>query len=1280
MRVNVHVPIRIRLAGTPDAERLADLSRTVARLVGARLAESERRLARAGGHGAGTAARGEVREPYSSSSSSPSEEQEHYLIPSYAGSSPAAPGPAGGRQARVPVVRRAARPWVVLRSVPFRTTVGRFLGWLEAVRGAPMPDAELYGRMLAGEQWAEVWWVRAGRTYDRDELAAELVARASRLAGTGDRSELAWALSPFEGHRTLLAALDGSGAVAAGVPAFGAHNARRTGGGALLHGGWAVFAFMRLPRVRLADLAEPGPGRWLDLPVRQAGFVVDAGSFEHDTGVPWDRYAEEFARETLRVWVRAAEARPPVDRAALFTLLDHEAGDPPPGLRQASDLFLLGGDAPARLPEPVAAVARGGPWNVLYVRALLDLAPDRLGAALHGPRARELAARFLALLPGAPDDPAWRDAMLALMWRFEPLPHVRPPGGTLFEHVLNVLDGAGRLETLFDAAEASSYEGLRYRLLLLCLPTRYAAHSRVVRLRAFLAAKRRADAPHGYVAGGPGTGALLLEKDQRRTVRAGAIFGDVDSIYISRKPHKRLKPAPAARLREAFDRERDALAARILTGATAEEYDERSFAAAVIARAAAAAGVTDADFEEVVVERSIRLLEVLATEHSGVPGFDVRFEFVERVKGEEQGWTGAGGEVTENAGAFEGRLIALRLARAGEVYETATVIVLGVGALVVGWEIGAVALLLRLGGGAGQVAGSIGFAEATYIVRAVTGDTRITLRGFLEAALDGYLMAVGFRLGGALGRWTATRIGTGSARLVVRGWVAEKLLTGAVGGAAQGLMQTFAHDVIKVGLGEGSWSSAGTYVRAMAFNAALGVVAEFTAVPLLKSLLERAPSARELAALLRANGWNAGRWAAQMTQALARLRAALGAAIGETGARFWTEGFRERVQEVVERMGGELLARRVLELHGATFSAAAARGLERFLAAAGAAKPERSVRLMNEFAAHPQETVHFLEVLATMDESAVRHLAVGTFGGTGELAAFLGRLGRYTPEQQRAAIGLLERAGIVAGPPRAGAPPLRRQFELSQRLQARALEAEAANAQKRAEAALEKAAAADAHNPARAERLRALAKRELADAAALRTRAAGFPHGGPLPELPGPREAEEAIDALVRRGGAAESGTLVRVPRAASEHHPELIERLVRPVFRSRTGNRVVFRVEGGTGIHSSKAYHSVGRDGSVSINTKGDMLNLNFGVFERALEFLIGHRPGGRLVVYEIDEAWFSALRGSARPELEAPPETTRLVDVRFAEDQLQLPPDLIPELLEFVVPGSGRVLEFAP
>ena len=182
----------------------------------------------------------------------------------------------------------------------------------------------------------------------------------------------------------------------------------------------------------------------------------------------------------------------------------------------------------------------------------------------------------------------------------------------------------------------------------------------------------------------------------------------------------------------------------------------------------------------------------------------------------------------------------------------------------------------------------------------------------------------------------------------------------------------------------------------------------------------------------------------------------------------------------------------------------------------------------------------------------------------------------------------------------------------------------------------------------------------------------------------------------------------MRLPAEAVRGDSPVLERLVRPLFRSRTGNRVVFRVEGGSGAAQSRSYVNIDPSGTVRLATGGNALNLNFGVFERAVEFLLQHRSGARLKVFEVEEGWFEAARSASTPErgkaaqvLVTDPVTgaqsplhppgrapgitdvtglPRTVDVRFGADQLQVPATLVPELQDFIVPGTGRVLEFTP
>jgi hypothetical protein len=86
----------------------------------------------------------------------------------------------------------------------------------------------------------------------------------------------------------------------------------------------------------------------------------------------------------------------------------------------------------------------------------------------------------------------------------------------------------------------------------------------------------------------------------------------------------------------------------------------------------------------------------------------------------------------------------------------------------------------------------------------------------------------------------------------------------------------------------------------------------------------------------------------------------------------------------------------------------------------------------------------------------------------------------------------------------------------------------------------------------------------------------------------------------------------------------------------------------------------------------------LNFGSRARAEEFLQKRGAGARIVAFEVDEQWIQSLRSAAMPEqgttgIRGP----KLVDVRFAADQIYIPPDLVPELQDFIIPGSGHVVK---
>jgi hypothetical protein len=288
---------------------------------------------------------------------------------------------------------------------------------------------------------------------------------------------------------------------------------------------------------------------------------------------------------------------------------------------------------------------------------------------------------------------------------------------------------------------------------------------------------------------------------------------------------------------------------------------------------------------------------------------------------------------------------------------------------------------------------------------------------------------------------------------------------------------------------------------------------------------------------------------------------------------------------------------------------------------------------------------------------------VGSSRGTGAPETGTGRRGfSAPPSTPRSRLQQQQRAGAL-------------------REAADTLQAEVTGLRSEADLLDQRARAERVRNQSRADRIqrRADQHRRVASAledevADLRRQADEFESGrrSAIEDLPGP----EDVDALLAQA-QPETGTgVIAVPLSRVERNPDLLERLVRPLLRSRTGNRVVFRVES----ERSRQLITVGLDGSVRI-AQGVTHHLNFGSWDRALEFVRRSARGRtRVVIFEVDEEWVRSLRTAAIPEYRTRVlggRQPRLVDVRFADDQMEIPPSLTGELQQFVVPGSGQVLE---
>lgn len=874
MEIHVHVPVRITLTGEPGPDELAALTRRLTALVVGRLARAEREIGR--GHRAAVWADGAgVREVHEAGR----DVDGGYALPSYADA---------GRSTKVPV--RGKEPWTVVGTARARIEVGSYLGYVEEVLGQPFPEAVLYRSLRGAVRDVDVWLVRLNKAYAPHTLGEELVVRSSARE-KGRQTVPAWAVAGSDDSLYRLTAADESGTIAARIPG--------------VPPGHVVFTAMRLPRVDIGDVAALGPGLVVGMTVREAGFCVDAFVFERATGIPWSRYAEEYARETVTVRVQPAVLRPVsnpvrtadgIERGALFLLLDRYVGDHPARREPAAQLFVAEGGV---FPGVPGAALRHLEWpaeegeRVLYCRASLDLAPETLDAAYFRPTARRMAAGLVPLI----GEDGFAAALGALLDETEQ--HARGRVGSLFGYVLESIGRHGKLAEFFDAADATRRFALRLRLLQQCESSPYAQHERVRALRAALGQERAATTAHAYTVGGPGQGAVRLDRRSDGTVLAGELLGRVDFLYQKSTTVMRPKQGRAEAWRAELLAQRQRMVEEILSGRDQRVYGEGEFAAEAVARAAQAARITADDFEEVEVEFGIRLLEVLATQEQGLPSYAVRFEIVSRVAGHGEQWGRAAGPVLEPVGEFEARLVQWRLGRAGEAYRIAGFAVLAIGGLALAWEAGVVASLVRLGGGLRAVGLGIGVSEGIHLVKVLLHKEEATVGGFVMAAVDGYLGAVGYKIGSGLGGLAGDHIGTATLRTRIASWIAGKLVTGVAGGSAAAALAAFAHDIV-----DGRWSGIDTYVARMEFGAVVGIVGAFTVDPLLHGLLTRAGptlvKAALLTRLLGGEGVTAERWAEAMALTRRRMEQTLGQSLPAAEARAWTRALGERVDEAAE--------------------------------------------------------------------------------------------------------------------------------------------------------------------------------------------------------------------------------------------------------------------------------------------------------------------------------------------------------------------------------------------
>ncbi len=995
-QINCYIPIKIRITGRLSDAQMGQLGDAIARAVVGRI-EFARTIA-AGRQGI-----------LDSGEYNPVREDalNKYTLTSYQ-----------KRDSRRIPIQPPARPWLIRKAINFHAQVGNFLDYIEGLHKEPLPGKIVYLDLWNELRWVSLWLVQVNREFLLSELAPILSKRAEELSRVRSDQMLAYGLAATENLRQQLIEIDRDAVVRREIPSL-ARNARflDTEGetdARLRPGAWILFSSMVLPRIELSNFADLLIEIQVSVHLRDVTFLIPTAIFEQEYGLSWANYLQEFGNESAILRLQFVTARRRVNFLALQYLVEKSVEArfnselSRPDTTYVGRLNLLNNSTLGQLPSAVRTPAssftndltRGideaqatdvwePNWQGAYIFALLTFSPDRINAARFRPQAGQIADQLITMLDD-PEGSKWAETLLSfLRQHYGSNPSTEPiPGGSAFEFLLLELESRNWFNRLFEAVEASKYWALHRLLIQLTLGTRYANHARVRQTIATFNTQRHSISRHTYR---QQEQEIWLDKNASDSAKRFSPSGyrlkredilvNIDSIYSVSRKAQRIKASRMLAFRQALEAEAQALFKRILLGQDTQQYNEESFARAVLGAAVQRIHLNENDIEEVKIERSLRLLGIeLRVEEGFLERYYITYELVERVN--RGAWeTVAESRRTQVDGEFELLLQGWIISSNAVVLETLGIGVSIIGIIAIAWEVGIVALLIEAAGGTTTVLISISLSELIYIYKVVFGDAKLSLEGFLIAALDGYLMALGFRGAGILGRGAAGLIGTTSLERLIGGWVAERLIVGTVGGAGSAALTTFSHDLINVLSGRGSWSSPEDYVRQMAWGAFLGTVFEFgigALQPILRSGGETGlKTLTEVAAKIREAGISPARWTAWMTEALGNLSKNFQTVFGEAMSGRLLEAFRGRIGQVTEQLGASYrlgIFRRVLELSPESLTRSSVEGLEKFLNISQAdLSNEAALAILNRL--HATQLRTFLEALNSLDTPILHALS-----------------------------------------------------------------------------------------------------------------------------------------------------------------------------------------------------------------------------------------------------------------------------------------------------------------
>jgi hypothetical protein len=893
--------------------------------------------------------------------------------------------------------KRSHRPWFVRNAVYFHVRVGDLLEYYQALgkRGAGEDYLALYHDQLDDIRWAGAWLVQVNKTFWLPDLVPIIAARAGELSKLRANETIVWGYSTQERDRLRLSTVDRDGAVLSKTPNMWQQNTWRVSGeyeeSTLYPGAWLLFVRTTLPDISLMSLGFLFDELEFKLTYRDVSFLIHEESFQRIFKVQWKDFLSELGGEPATLKVLPFEVMKRVHYTTLRYLLDAEVAN-----RVSSEAAYFGGlnflnrstidqlpaaarnaAADASNPDTLALDdgKREGHWEVPWAGAVIYTVMQPSGyeieVAQYRPAARVLAQEFIASLSQELDY-HWGYRTLSFMhrnfgWR----------GFKEFEYFLEQLDEAGQFSTFFRLCEAMDIFELLQMATVLAAGTKYALRDDVVRGSKTLNQRQTAALQHAYDVERQ---QVLIHHDEDARLGVGQVFGDAWSPFIITKEIQQIKEAKRAQLEKAVEEEGQAAFKRFLMGEDLRELTQEQLMEEIIKKAVEKVGFTEDDVETVDLERSVRLLEIKDSWDEGFRRFYVTWEFVERIEG-STGWQSVPGtKRTTKEAELEEMLVFWSIASSYEVWKYFTIGITAVGLIFVAAELGVIAALIKLGGGAWVVGTAVTVSVLIYMGRVIFTDAEWSIEGFLTAALDGYLFVLGFRFGGLVGRAIAKKIGYNTVEATVRGWLVERLAVGAIGGASSGFLTTFSHGAIRVMTGKGDWPTLGEYVTNMGIGLVLGVLGEY-AIGLTGIALKSAtgPSllrnAEDAAGVVRAAGISPQRWAASATEALGNFKAAMGRAFDKALAESAATSLTGRIVEITEALGGRyFIGRRVLELADVPLTRSAIEGIERFLGASLQLDDAASHALFRRLAGNQAYTTRVLEAFAKLETANIERL------------------------------------------------------------------------------------------------------------------------------------------------------------------------------------------------------------------------------------------------------------------------------------------------------------------